>query len=219
MQAEQKRVSSDDSRAEARLDYQPLERFNAFSDGVFAIVITLLVLELPVPPLGVSVSEGLAEAWPDFLGYFISFAFVGGFWLSHAGLTRLMKRGDALSFRLNLVMLLFVSMLPFATKVMVAHMKGPDARFAVALYGLDVLIASGLLSGLMWYAARDRHLMLDDLADDKLKQTSRQRWSALILSGVAVIVALVAPLAAVGIYIIVAAMFILQPLFGARRRH
>jgi uncharacterized membrane protein len=219
MQAEQKRDSIDNSRAEARLDYQPLERFNAFSDGVFAIVITLLVLELPVPPLGDSVAEGLAEAWPDFLGYFISFAFVGGIWLSHAGLTRLMKRGDDVSFRLNLVMLLFVSLLPFTTKVMVAHMKAPDARLAVALYGLNVLIASGLLSGLMWYAARDRHLVVDDLADDKLKQASHQRWSALILGGVGVILALVAPLVAVVIYIIVAAMFIVQPLVQARRRH
>ena len=159
------------SGAGTGLDYQPLDRFNAFSDGVFAIVITLLVLELPVPPMGAPVPQGLSEAWPDFLGYFISFAYVGGIWLSHAALTRLMKRGDDLSFRLNLVMLLFVSLLPFTTKVMVAHMTGPDARFAVAEYGLDVLIASGLLTALMWYAARDRHLMLDDVADDKLRRS------------------------------------------------
>ena len=219
MDAERKRVSIDNGGAGAGPDYHPLDRFNAFSDGVFAIVITLLVLELPVPPAGVMVPQALAESWPDFLGYFISFAFVGGIWLSHAGLTKSMKRGDALSFRLNLVMLLFVSLLPFATKVMVTHMKGPDARLAVALYGVNLLVASAMITALMLYAARDRHLVVDDVADEKLRRAYRQRRAYLIVSAVAVIVALVAPIVAVGIYIIVAAMFIIQPLIGARRRH
>lgn len=218
MDTEQKQVSIDDEGAGAGPDYQPLDRFNAFSDGVFAIVITLLVLTLPVPPMSARVPQGLSEAWPAFLGYFISFTYVGGIWLSHAGLTRFMKRGDALSFRLNLVMLLFVSLLPFTTNVMVTHITGPDARIAVAGYGLNVLVASSLLTALMAYAARDRHLIVDEVDDDKLRRTSRQRRAALILSAVAVIVAFVDPIIAVGIYIIVAAMFILQPLFGARRR-
>jgi hypothetical protein len=76
-------------------DFHPFDRFNAFSDGVFAIVITLLVLELPVPPEGVPLRPALAASWPDFLGYAISFALVGGIWLYHAGLTKYLKRGDA----------------------------------------------------------------------------------------------------------------------------
>ncbi len=84
MDTEQKRVSIDNGDAGVGSGYQPLDRFNAFSDGVFAIVITLLVLELPVPPEGAPVLPALAESWSDFLGYAISFAFVGGIWLSHA---------------------------------------------------------------------------------------------------------------------------------------
>jgi uncharacterized membrane protein len=219
MDTEQKQVSIDNGQPAPGPDYQPLDRFNAFSDGVFAIVITLLVLELPVPAPGVPLSEGLAEAWPDVLGYFISFAFVGGIWLSHAALTKVMKRGDDISFRLNLVMLLFVSLLPFTTKVMVSHMKGPDARIAVVEYGLNLLIASGLLTALMFYAARDRHLVVDNVADERLKRAYRQRRGYLIASAVAVIVALVAPTVALGFYIVLAVAFIVQPLFGARRRH
>ena len=93
MDTKQKRDSTDKGGTKVRADYHPLERFNAFSDGVFAIVITLLVLELPAPPEGVSLPQSLAETWPEFLGYFISFAFVGGIWLSDASLTRLMKQG------------------------------------------------------------------------------------------------------------------------------
>ena len=217
MDTKQKRDSIDKGDAGVRADYHPLERFNAFSDGVFAIVITLLVLELPVPPQGVSLPQSLVETWPDFLGYFISFAFVGGIWLSHAGLTRLMKRGDDLSFRLNLLMLLFVSLLPFTTKVMVTHMTGVDARNAVAVYGLNVLVASSLLTGLMVYA-RDFHLLVDDVADHQLQRTARQRWWALGVNVVAILVAVIAPLAAVGIFVILAVMFIIQPLFGTRRK-
>jgi hypothetical protein len=72
----------------------PLDRFNAFSDGVFAIAITLLVLELTVPEGPEGLLAALVEQWPEFLGYLISFAFIGGSWQTHARMTRLMKRGD-----------------------------------------------------------------------------------------------------------------------------
>jgi uncharacterized membrane protein len=88
MNQQGERGSSANSGAEAAAGFFPLDRFNAFSDGVFAIVITLLVIELPVPPEGAPVLSALAASWPDFLGYAISFAFVGGIWLSHAGLTK-----------------------------------------------------------------------------------------------------------------------------------
>ena len=83
------RKTSEDSGAEPSEAgfYPALDRFSAFSDGVFAIAITLLVLELPVPPVDVPLVPALLEAWPDFLGYIMSFAFIGGIWLTHSGLT------------------------------------------------------------------------------------------------------------------------------------
>jgi uncharacterized membrane protein len=217
MESENNQDSAKNDGPGPRFDIQPLDRFNAFSDGVLAIVITLLVLELPVPPEGASLPQGIAQTWPDFLGYFISFAFVGGMWLTHARLTKLMRRGDSISFQLNLVMLLFVSLVPFTTKVMVKHMTGPDARVAVAAYGLNVLLASGLLTGLMAYAARNRHMVADGIADEELKQTSRQRRAALIVLAVSVLIAVIAPIIAVGLYILVTVMFIVHPFIRARR--
>ena len=70
-----------------RLVTLPLDRFNAFSDGVFAIAITLLVLEITIPHAGESVLPALREQWPEFLGYYISFAFIGGIWIAHSGVT------------------------------------------------------------------------------------------------------------------------------------
>jgi hypothetical protein len=92
----------------------PLDRFNAFSDGVFAIAITLLVLEITVPREGVPLWHALSAQWPEFLGYYISFAFIGGIWITHSGVTKYMRRGDSVVYTLNLVLLLLVGLLPFA---------------------------------------------------------------------------------------------------------
>ena len=203
----------------AAAGFYPLDRFNAFSDGVFAIVITLLVLELPVPPSTEPILPALAESWPDFLGYFISFAFIGGIWISHAVLTRYMRRGDVVSFRLNLVLLLYVSLLPFSTHLMVAHMHGADASVAVAVYGANLFVASGLMTALLYYAARDRYLVVGDVADATVTRAYRQRRAYLVLTALAIIVALVAPVVAVGIYIALTVAFLIQPLIGMWRSH
>jgi uncharacterized membrane protein len=212
-------VSGDAGDTGAAPDYQPLDRFNAFSDGVFAIVITLLVLELPVPPSTAPILPALAESWPDFLGYAISFAFVGGIWLSHAGLTKYMKGGDVVFFRLNLVMLLYVSLLPFSTRLMVTHMEAADAAVAVAMYGANLFVASGLITALMYYVERDRRLAVDGVADDRVRRAYRQRRMYLVLTALAVIVGLVAPIVAVGFYVALTVAFLIQPLILARRRH
>ena len=152
----------------------PLDRFNAFSDGVFAIAITLLVLELTVP-LGPDLFERLVEEWPEFLGYLISFAFIGGSWMTHAHTTRLMKRGDTLAGGLNLVALLFIALLPFSTSLMVSNLPGPDAQLGVLIYGINVLVASVMLTLLMAYLVRERTLLIDEVADETLAPMTRQR--------------------------------------------
>jgi len=192
----------------------PLDRFNAFSDGVFAISITILVLELTLPSLSIPLPEALRELWPDFLGYFISFIYIGGIWISHANLTHLMKRGDTISYSLNLLLLLFVSMLPFMTRLLVTRISGSDVLLATFLYGLDVLIASLLLSLLMFYIAREPQLMVDDLADESLKRIYHQRWIAIGLGTIAVLLALVVPFVAIAIYLAVAVLFLVFPLLG-----
>ncbi len=85
-----------------RVRLLPKSRLEAFSDGVMAIVITLLVLELEVPEESTELLAALAEEWVSYLGYIVSFVFVGGLWLSHVDLTRFIKRSDSVFMRLNL---------------------------------------------------------------------------------------------------------------------
>jgi uncharacterized membrane protein len=195
----------------------PLDRFNAFSDGVFAIAITILVLELAVPSLSIPLPEALKELWPDFLGYFISFFYIGGIWISHDNLTNLMKRGDSISYGLNLLMLLFVALLPFMTRLMVTRISTPEISIAAFIYGLNVLIASLALSLLMFYVARQSLLIIDEIADETLRRLYRQRWIAIGVGTLAVILGLVAPSVAVTLYLAAAVLFLVLPLFGMHR--
>jgi len=185
-----------------RVFFPSLDRFNAFSDGVFAIAITLLVLELPVPPVDVATLPALKESWPEFLGYLISFAFIGGIWLVHSTLTKMMKRGDSVAYGINLILLLFVALLPFSTSLMVTHMSAPDVGAAVVFYGLNVLLASVTLSLLMFYVAREPALVVDQIADERLRLLYRERWVVIGVNVFALATAFVAPLVAVGLYLV-----------------
>jgi uncharacterized membrane protein len=198
-------------------DTLPLDRFNAFSDGVFAIAITLLVLELTVPAVGGRLVPALAEQWQEFLGYLISFAFIGGIWVSHAGMTKLMRRADGIAYGIDLIMLLFVGLLPFSTSMMVTHLSGPDVTAAVVIYGTNVLLASLALSLLMFYIVRERSLVDGDVADETLDAKVRQRWIVIAVNLAGIALALVAPLAAVGVYLIMTFVALALPLVRLRR--
>jgi len=207
-----------DRGAARAADVLPLDRFNAFTDGVFAIAITLLVLELTVPATEGRLLPALAEQWEEFLGYLISFAFIGGIWVSHAGMTKLMRHADTLSYGIDLLMLLFVAVLPFSTNLLVTHLSGPDVEAAVVIYGVNVLLASLALSLLMFYIASERSLVVDGVADETLEAKVRQRWILIALNVVAIVLALVVPLAAVGVYLVMTFVALTLPLIHLRRR-
>jgi uncharacterized membrane protein len=207
----------DASAAERDSHALPLDRFNSFSDGVFAIAITLLVFEITVPHASVSVLPALREQWPEFLGYYISFAFIGGIWITHSGVTKFMKRGDTAAFALNLLLLLFVGLLPFVTNLMVTHLTGTDPGIATLLYGVDLLLASLVLSLLILYLAGEPALLVDNIAEGTLKRITRQRWASIGLNVVAIVLALIAPKVAVGLYVVVSTLLLVVPLRGLRR--
>jgi uncharacterized membrane protein len=205
------------SAGQHRATILPLDRFDSFSDGVFSIAITILVLAIAVPSISVPLHEALRDLWPDFFGYFISFSFIGGIWISHASLTHLMKRGDSIAYGLNLLMLLFVTLLPFSTRLMVTHIFTPDVSLAALVYGFNALLATLALSLLMFYISRQPRLMVDELADDTLKRMYRRRRFATGVGVFAVILALVAPLVAIALYLVEALILLVLPLLGMHR--
>ena len=103
-------------------------RLEAFSDGVFAIAITLLVLELTVPAGSESDLLGaFLDQWRSYLAYLVSFLTIGAVWLAHSVITEFIGRADAVLLRLNLLLLMVVSFLPFPTRLLAEYTSDHDA--------------------------------------------------------------------------------------------
>lgn len=217
------------------MEFLPKGRLDAFADGVFAIVITLLVLDLALPNIAENLMQALVSQWPVFLAYIISFAFVGSVWVSHSSITALMKQETPHSYRLTLLMLFFVSLIPFTTKLMSFYLSHPPtipdfqgmdlvsiwltvnaiARSAlsapVTIYGLDLLAASVTLNAIMKSAIRTTGMVIDEPARNELDALQRrQQFGVFIIVGT-LVCGLFLPIVAVVGYILVSIVFFITP--------
>jgi len=218
------------------MKFLPKGRLDAFADGVFAIVITLLVLDLSVPEGSVDIISGLIQEWPVFLAYLISFAFIGSVWISHSSITHLMKQETPHSYRLTLLMLFFVSLLPFTTKLMATFLGHPPPVLlsiygldllaatqmlnaitrsaistSVVIYGLNLLAATLALVAIMRSAISTPDVLVDESAERELNALlRREQWGAVIFV-CTIILAVFFPLIAVSGFIVVSILFFLTP--------
>lgn len=201
----------------------PTTRLEAFSDGVFAIAITLLVIELHVPTGQEALVKGLEHEWPRYLGYFVSFAFIGGVWIAHSNMTRFLKAVDPGLMRLNLVLLLFVSFLPFTTAIAATHLfasnlslhevtvSSPSERVAAVLFGINLTLAALMLYLMLRHAGHTSDAAADDLAEEELQVFAAQRRSAVLLQASATVVGAFLPLLAVIFYLALAIFYVIDP--------
>ena len=121
-------------------------RLEAFSDGVFAIAITLLVLDLHVPEPGSGeLSHELLEQWPSYVAYIITFITIGIIWINHHAAFSRLRKVDHSILMWNLLLLMTVSVLPFTTSLMAAYLKeGSGERLAAGIYGASFLVMGGV---------------------------------------------------------------------------
>jgi uncharacterized membrane protein len=177
------------------------QRIEAFSDGVIAIIITIMVLELRAPA-GASFAA-LRPLGPTFLSYVLSFIYVGIYWNNHHHLLKAARSVSGLVMWANMHQLFWLSMVPFATAWMGDH---PGAPAPVAAYG--AVLAMNAVA----YTTLSRLLIRHDGPDSPLAEAMGRRvWGdgkglvSLLLYLVAVAVAFVAPPVSLGIYVLVAA--------------
>ena len=149
-------------------------RVIALTDGVIAIIITLLVLEIHVPELtqGQSLNESLAELRPSLAAFVVSFILAGMYWVIHRDLFALIRRTDRGLVWLNLLHLLPLSLLPFGAALVGSYEQEP---VALRIYGL-ILVAIAVLRVVIWLYATNRPHLLWQRLDD------RQRRAGLALA-------------------------------------
>jgi uncharacterized membrane protein len=133
-------------------------RIEAFSDGVFAIAITLLILELKVPmptgPLGLA----LLRQWPSYFAFLLSFAFIGVMWVNHHRLFTHIKKADNGLLFANLLLLLGITVIPFPTSVLASYLGKPDAPVAAAVFNATYFCMA-VFFNVLWKYAVSRKLL------------------------------------------------------------
>ena len=151
-------------------------RLEAFSDGVFAIAITLLIIEIAVPHVtgGESLSSALGDLWPSFGAYVLSFVMIGIYWANHHSFFRLFVRTDHYFLILNVFFLMAIAFLPFPTAVLGEYLNNAGHRdAAVRLYALGLLLpAFGWLA--VWVYANARGLVEERLAPEYVRFLTAQ---------------------------------------------
>jgi uncharacterized membrane protein len=138
-----------------------LDRLVGYSDGVFAIAMTLLVLTLEAPHIeggdvDAQLNAYLRDQLPNFVGFALSFIVVARYWVAHHRLFQVVRRSDPTLITINLVLLFFVVLVPYPTELFGDY---PNSVTALVLYSA-ALAATGLsMAGLTWYAAKDHRLI------------------------------------------------------------
>jgi uncharacterized membrane protein len=180
-----------------------LKGLEGLTDGVFAIVMTLLVLDLGVPVLkGTSIHQGivpLLEMWPQFACYFVTFLMLGFVWSMHHRVFSVMKYSDSISIWLNIICMMFASLLPFSTSFLAQNM---GQRLPILTYEGDFLFIA-LLGYFNWsYATGKYRLVNKDIDPREVRQRKIGFMSGTVLSAIAMGVAFLNTIISIGIFVI-----------------
>jgi len=194
-------------------------RLEAFSDGVFAIAITLLILEIKVPSSDTgNLAAELRRQWPSYLAFFTSFACIGIMWINHHRLFTHIKKSDDMLLIINLALMFGVTVIPFTTSVLAAHLGHPGARTAVILYD-SAYLGIAVFFNLLWrYAAsRDGHLLAKDADREMADKLTQQYNYGPLAYAIAIALAWVSINASLLINLVLAFFFAIPPHYAVKR--
>jgi uncharacterized membrane protein len=182
-------------------------RLETFSDGVFAIAATLLILE--VHRAGGSVAHGLVHAWPSYAAYAISFLTIGIIWVNHHTVFRQVGRVDRTFLFINVAFLMVVAFSPFPTRVLAQTLRHGSHAGAFA-YGLTFTLMAICYGALWFYAAIGGRLIADDADQRVVSGISRSFLPGSLIYGMATLSSLLSAYLAVALYAAIALFYMLE---------
>lgn len=185
-------------------------RIEAFSDGVFAIAITLLIIEVGVPHVhGDALGSALLRLWPSYLGYLTSFLTIGVMWINHHVVFGFIARADRTFLFLNVVLLMCIAFVPFPTAVLAEFIRTDGARAGALLYGSTLTVTAVFYNASWRYAATDRRLIGENVSDGELSDITRSYLVGPAVYGGATVVAFASPWASAALYLGIALFYLL----------
>jgi uncharacterized membrane protein len=191
-----------------------------FSDGVIAIAITLLVLQIRVPSSDEGeLFEDLVDNWPEYVAYVLSFVVIGIMWVSHHSMFERIKQVDRPLLFLNLGLLLGIAYLPFPTALLARYVRegGTNAGVAAAIYSA-VMALIGVGFTLMWHHLyRHPELLADGITKDMVRASIRKSFVGPVVYGASIGLAFISAEACFVVYGLVALYFARGP--SARMLH
>jgi uncharacterized membrane protein len=197
-------------RREASATTSGSARLEAFSDGVFAIAITLLILEIKVPEVegGEHLWHALGAQWPSYAAYVVSFLVIGIMWLNHHTVFSYIQRVDRTLIMLNLLLLMVVAAIPWPTALMAEYLREGTASHDAALVYSGVMVVSAVAyTSLWWWATRTPELLRPEV-DHAAAQATRRRFAlGLVIYPLTVVLALVSAPATLAVHGILAVYY------------
>ena len=179
-------------------------RLEAFSDGVFAVAITLLVFSLQVPTLDKPYTSGhlinlLLMRWPSYLAFCISFSTILIMWISHYSMFKLIAKADTFFMFTNGLLLLLVTVVPFPTQLLATYLLSAVAAMVCAIYAGLFLTINLVFNLLWWLAAYQSHLLKKNISPTLIRTRSRNYASGVPCYLVALVLAFWSPATSIGI--------------------
>lgn len=181
-------------------------RIGALSDGVFSIVMTLLVIELAVPEIPKLLAAEqlhlkLLEMWPKFAAYVLSFIMLGTLWAFHHILFQHIKRVNEKVVWVNMIYLMFIALIPFSTAMLGEYTWLTIT--AVVFYGANLFLLSLTTNILWWYVAKNKYLLNEDVSPAEIKQIKITTGATSILLLLTMGLSFISPYIGVAIYILI----------------
>ena len=196
-------------------------RIEAFSDGVFAIAITLLIIEIGVPhledePPGTTLPQALVGLWPSYLGYVISFLQIGVIWANHHNRFRFIERSDHGLLFLNILFLMCVAFIPFPTALLAEYLErtASERETAGVIYAGTLAVTAVFFTLLWLYAVANR--LVDRNLDPSLVRAMTRRYLLGTVAYLLVFVLAYVNVAASLILIVILALLFVLPEPGDR---
>ncbi|MEX1145925.1 MAG: TMEM175 family protein [Acidimicrobiia bacterium] len=186
----------------------------AFSDGVIAIAITLLVLTLDVPKVkDGDLFDALVDDWTSFAAFILSFVVIGIMWVSHHSMFERITTVDRPLMFLNLLLLLGIAFLPFPTSLLATYMRdgGANAHIAAAIYSTAMLGIGLAFLGMWMRLDRRPELLVEGIAPERVKLAIRRSLVGPVVYGATIGLAFVSAAACFVVYALMAIYFAMGP--------